>query len=831
MELFPPQYLRDIAANIRKSPLTLAHLCLRDVLDEGPDLIALMATRGAMGYRDALASVRALLSGELDTESAVDLFDVAALAALARLMAGRPGPGLDYSDSADIAQAVRRIRRGAPLPRDTDRIEVQVSLAAGRFDHVESHMADYELDDVAAWMVRTELMHPHTGRPGSLPGPWLQEFNGIFGADGLLPVSLASGPGSPFDRLIADVPEAMKRKEPDDPLVTVIMSTFRPTQSLLTAVASLIGQTWRNLEILLVDDCSPPEFEHLLHEAEGLDPRVTLIRMKRNGGTYKIRNHAIAVATGEFVTFKDSDDWAHPERIERQMAPLLESDDYVATMCDTIRVHPDLGVNSVGMSTSRICPSSPLFRRARVMEVMGSFDEVRKSADTEFTVRLRLAFGLEAVPVIQLPLVLTQLTSGSLSRAEYGFGWHHGARVTYREAYRHWHSEIESGLSSPFLDPAAVRRFVAPDRFFRTGQAAPQECDVLLMSDWGRGRSRYVGEAREVRALSEAGLTTVVAQAQTIRFAHRIRRAMTPAILDLQESGHTRVALWDEDLHTRLLIVRDPELLAVARPADRLRFSADRVVIVAAFPCRTPGGWLTYDPAQAENHAREMFGTEPIWLPGHAGIAHSLREEGARGEILPPRRVGAVTVRRRSFIGLRGGPRPVVGTTGLLSPLKDRPSAALLRQLLPTDDAYDVRIRARSELVEKIFRHRRLPADWLVMEEEESAAFFKQLDVFVGIPMRSWGPELSWATRSALAHGVVAILDPSYEEQFGDAAVYARPDEVAGVLSTLVNDPELFSSQQFRGYEFCRTELSAKTLVDLVRSLGVDADDEKKVLS
>lgn len=192
MELFPPQYLRDIAANIRKSPVTLAYLCLRDVLDEGPDLIALMATHGAMGYREALASVRALLSGKLDTESAVDLFDVAALAALARLMAGRPGPGLDYSDSADIAQAVRRMRRGAPLPRDTDRIEVQVSLAAGRFDHVESHMGDYELDDVAAWMVRTELMHPHTGRPGSLPGPWLQEFNGIFRAHGMLPVSLAS---------------------------------------------------------------------------------------------------------------------------------------------------------------------------------------------------------------------------------------------------------------------------------------------------------------------------------------------------------------------------------------------------------------------------------------------------------------------------------------------------------------------------------------------------------------------------------------------------------------------------------------------------------------
>ena len=111
---------------------------------------------------------------------------------------------------------------------------------------------------------------------------------------------------------------------------------------------SLVAQTWRNLEILVVDDCSPPEFDDLLESVTATDPRIRLIKMPVNGGTYKIRNHAIAQCRGSFVTFQDSDDWAHPERIARQVAPLLGPTGLVSTHARSLRVNDDLTTLKVG---------------------------------------------------------------------------------------------------------------------------------------------------------------------------------------------------------------------------------------------------------------------------------------------------------------------------------------------------------------------------------------------------------------------------------------------------------------------------------------------------
>ena len=143
-------------------------------------------------------------------------------------------------------------------------------------------------------------------RPGVTEAKWLASFNHMFDLDGLQRVSFFDREGTYFDRVTT--PATAVQEQVDGPLVTIIMSVFKPDQSLRTALESLINQTWRNLEILLVDDCSPPEFEKTIREATELDDRIKLMRMPQNGGTYKIRNYAMARAEGEFIAFQDSDD-------------------------------------------------------------------------------------------------------------------------------------------------------------------------------------------------------------------------------------------------------------------------------------------------------------------------------------------------------------------------------------------------------------------------------------------------------------------------------------------------------------------------------------------
>jgi hypothetical protein len=223
-----------------------------------------------------------------------------------------------------------------------------------------------------------------------------------------------------------------------------------------------------------------------------------------------------------------------------------------------------------------------------------------------------------------------------------------------------------------------------------------------------------------------------------------------------------------------------------------------------------------------------MFGVEPAWLPAHDGIAEELRAEGATEEILPARQLHSVpTVRPRPYTGLRGGSRMIVGTTALEQPRRDRPTWASLRRLLPEDDDYDVRLRADPDVVRAVLKHRRVPAGWLVMDESMPVrGFLRQLDVFVAVPSKSWGPELPWTVVAALAEGAVVVIDPAYRPHLGDAAVYATEVDVHDALKALAADPERLVEQRSRGYAFCHDVLSEEATVGLVEELaGFGMDD------
>ena len=823
--------LRDLALNIGKSSLTVADECLRFRYEESPDLLARMASRGEMDYAGVLATVHDLLAGRISTPKARAALDPYALSSLARLMVGLRTPVQDFTEAADISRAVRMIQGSIRLPRDAPLAEGQANIAVGNFDHAESILLDDDLEPDTRWILTAELAHPANGRPGATEDAWLEAFNQRFVEQGLLPVRLVDGPGAAFDRMVVDVPDSLVVDDPESPVVTVIMSTFKPDHSFPTAVASLVAQTWRNLEILVVDDCSPPEFDDLLESVTATDPRIRLIRMPVNGGTYKIRNHAIAQCRGAFVTFQDSDDWAHPERIARQVAPLLGPTGVVATHSRSLRVNDDLTTLKVGYNSFRRAAASLMFRKDIVIRALGGFDETRKAADTEFGYRISTVFGEDATENLPEVLVMTQLTEGSLSRAEFAFGWHHGARVAFSQAYQYWHREIAAGRAPARLEPGAPRQYPAPERFL-TGRDAPEaRPDVMWISDWRGQLGRYVGTSALIEAVARSGPSVMVAQAAAVRHSDRDRDRLPLGddIMQLQADGLTRFAIWAEPAHSRLLLVGDPELLALTRPPEDVGLTSDRVVIIAGHPPAAPSGdWWTFDPASVEHNAKRMFGVEPSWLPAHGGIADELRACGAAGTILPPHQLRAVPkVRPRPYRGYRGGSRLIVGTTALELPRRDRPSWASLRRLLPQDDDYDVRLRADPDVVTAVLKHRRVPPGWLVMDESAPLFdFLRQLDVFVAVPSQSWGPELPWAVVAALAEGAVVVIDPAYQEHLRGAAVYAPAVDVHDELKALAADPDRVAEYRERGYAFCREVLSEDAAVDLVHELaGLERGD------
>jgi glycosyltransferase involved in cell wall biosynthesis len=108
------------------------------------------------------------------------------------------------------------------------------------------------------------------------------------------------------------------------PLVTVVMPTYNRRALLELSLASVSRQTWRDFEILVVDDGSTDGTEELLGNYN--DARLRWLRTEKRCGAAVARNIGIAESRGEFVAFQDSDAEWEKEKLEVQMRHLLSSD-------------------------------------------------------------------------------------------------------------------------------------------------------------------------------------------------------------------------------------------------------------------------------------------------------------------------------------------------------------------------------------------------------------------------------------------------------------------------------------------------------------------------
>ncbi|HUP91361.1 MAG TPA: glycosyltransferase family 2 protein [Solimonas sp.] len=106
-----------------------------------------------------------------------------------------------------------------------------------------------------------------------------------------------------------------------NPLVSVIMPTFRRPALLRRSVMSVLAQTYANLELIVVDDCSPDETPQVM--AGFGDARVRYIRLASNQRAARARNIGIEAARGELIAFQDDDDLWLIEKLEKQVAHLL----------------------------------------------------------------------------------------------------------------------------------------------------------------------------------------------------------------------------------------------------------------------------------------------------------------------------------------------------------------------------------------------------------------------------------------------------------------------------------------------------------------------------
>jgi teichuronic acid biosynthesis glycosyltransferase TuaG len=101
--------------------------------------------------------------------------------------------------------------------------------------------------------------------------------------------------------------------------VSVIMPVFNAEPTLRKAISSVLEQTYANVELIVIDDCSNDGSPAIIDDYARRDERVRAIRQAANDGVASARNAGLEMASGAYVAFLDSDDWWAPAKLERQI--------------------------------------------------------------------------------------------------------------------------------------------------------------------------------------------------------------------------------------------------------------------------------------------------------------------------------------------------------------------------------------------------------------------------------------------------------------------------------------------------------------------------------
>ena len=108
-----------------------------------------------------------------------------------------------------------------------------------------------------------------------------------------------------------------------EPLVSVIMPVYNSCDYLQKSISSVLMQTYKNLELIIIDDCSTDNSMDLINNIN--DKRIKIIKNKSNMGAAFSRNIGIENAKGKYIAFLDSDDYWNLTKIEKQVTFMQEN--------------------------------------------------------------------------------------------------------------------------------------------------------------------------------------------------------------------------------------------------------------------------------------------------------------------------------------------------------------------------------------------------------------------------------------------------------------------------------------------------------------------------
>lgn len=760
-----------------------------------------------------------------------------ALLGLARVLYSNRLTPVDLLDSLTLFQIAEEFYGLNNLRKGMDRSLYGDLLAnQGQFDEARRVLSPVTGDE--AWnysqrVLALNALNPSVCGTAKHRSEWLDSLNELLATDDLAPIYFEDDREPTFSTIRCDAPPIVLAEMPK---LSVIMPIYEPDASTDVAIASLLAQTWTNLEILIIDDASPTtdsegrptDYRERLEYWARRDPRITLRRFEQNRGAYAVRNEGVDMATGEFLTIADKDDWHHPQKYELQARELLENPAIPANMTNWVRVDESMRFEIRSGTGKVVYPSfaSVMLRREQVLSKLGYWDTVRKGADAEFKARFATVFGYELAPSRRSPMAFSLLGDGNLTRADMGAGYLSPDRRAYSRAYRAWHARIAAGEESPYLPKhPEVRPFIAPRSFLpERAELPPAVFDVIFMSEFGFMAGNSTSLRQEIQVALDHGLRVGIIPVQNGLIASAAKRQFHPRIEELVLDGRIERLSLQDSARADLLIIRWPASLQLL-PASTSDIAVDSIVVVANhMPYEVDGSRRSYEVRRVSANIQAIFGQRPLWASQSETIERHLDPLVPLQECAPFTWKGII---EPADWGTRGpvdtGRTPIIGRHGRDESGKWPSSAEDFARIYPTDGSVLVKMMGGAKTP---FAQGHLPEDpgahWEVipfngMPVEE---YLRSIDFFVYYHSDGLVEAFGMSILEAINQGTVAILPPHFEPVFGKAAVYAKPGEVQDTIRSLW-DEDAYANQRERGFDFIRRECTPEAFVLRLSRLGV----------
>jgi glycosyltransferase involved in cell wall biosynthesis len=397
------------------------------------------------------------------------------------------------------------------------------------------------------------------------------------------------------------------------PKISILIPAYSAAKTLHIAVNSLLNQTWKNIEIIIVDDCSPDETLTVANKLSEQDPRIQVHQNPSNSGSYTARNLALKHATGEFVTVHDADDWSHPQKLEKQIRHLIDHPEFTANCSHWIRCYCDLKFRYY---THLNWNYSSLMLRKQVLIDLGGWDEVRIGADSEFFRRIRGKFGKASIHYLMenIPLAFALLSDESLTQnpPTHMRTQMHGVRRMYHESSFDYYQYHAQKYNWKVKLPNQERAFPAPKAILPKIEP-PANYDILFIMD------ACLGDQSLTSHLS----LTKAAQNPTCRIAIFHWRHYE---LDPKSELHSDIVKWihdrvidriapGEEVYAKNVVVTHPKILQYAIDlAPKIHCGDFSIIKQDPWYLLNNSTHITYDAEMISANVRKWFGVEARWI-------------------------------------------------------------------------------------------------------------------------------------------------------------------------------------------------------------------------